>query len=173
MFLGCSISCYAKVRNFMSTIYSELYRLSIVIPARDEEGCIASTVEHLHLELKLHGVAHEIIVVDDGSSDSTWKILQEESDKIPELKPICSPGPHGFGRAITRGLDAISGDAVEIYGGFEAPWESGYEQNINLFTDLPCSPCWLREPCPYDKECMQKIDVKSFLKSINAILSNK
>ena len=33
--------------------------LSIVIPARDEEGCIASTVEHLHVELKLRGVPHE------------------------------------------------------------------------------------------------------------------
>jgi hypothetical protein len=63
--------------------------------------------------------------------------------------------------------------AVVIYGGFEAPWESGYEQNINLFTKLACSPCWLRDPCPYDKECMQKIDVDSVIKSIDAILSNK
>jgi hypothetical protein len=46
-----------------------------------------------------------------------------------------------------------------IYGGFIAPWESGYEQNINLFTKLPCSPCWLREPCPYDKKCMKQITV--------------
>jgi dolichol-phosphate mannosyltransferase len=88
--------------------------LSIVIPARDEEGCIASTVEHLHLELDLRGVPHEIIVVDDGSGDRTWEILQRESQKIPELRPLKSPGPHGFGRAITRGLDAIRGDAVVI-----------------------------------------------------------
>ena len=40
--------------------------LSIVIPARNEEGCIASTVEHLHVELRLHDVPHEIVVVDDG-----------------------------------------------------------------------------------------------------------
>ena len=53
--------------------------LSVVIPARDEEGCIASTIEHLHLELSLHGVPHEIVVVDDGSTDSTWQILQGEA----------------------------------------------------------------------------------------------
>ena len=39
--------------------------LSVVIPARDEEGCIASTIEHLHLELSLHAVPHVIVVVDD------------------------------------------------------------------------------------------------------------
>jgi len=37
--------------------------LSVVIPARDEEDCIASTVEHLHVELSLRGVPHEIVVV--------------------------------------------------------------------------------------------------------------
>ncbi len=87
---------------------------SIVIPARDEEGCIASTVKHLHLELELRGVPHEIIVVDDGSSDNTWSILQAEAKNIPELKPVQNPGPHGFGRAITYGLDAMKGDAVVV-----------------------------------------------------------
>lgn len=88
--------------------------LSIVIPARDEEGCIASTIEHLRLELSLRSVPHEIIVVDDGSTDRTWEILIEEKKKIPELHPVKSPGPHGFGRAITRGLEAMTGDAAVI-----------------------------------------------------------
>jgi dolichol-phosphate mannosyltransferase len=91
-----------------------LRKLSVVIPARDEEGCIASTVEHLHLELRINEVPHEIVVVDDGSTDSTWRILEETADRIGELVPVRNPGPYGFGRAIQRGLAAFSGDAVVI-----------------------------------------------------------
>ena len=89
-------------------------RLSIVIPARDESGCIEATVRHLHLELSLHGIAHEIVVVDDGSSDETWEILERIRGEMPELVPLQNPGPHGFGMAIRYGLARFSGDAVVI-----------------------------------------------------------
>jgi dolichol-phosphate mannosyltransferase len=88
--------------------------LSIVIPARNEEGCIASTVEHLHLELGLNNVPHEIIVVDDGSSDQTWEILQRLKTNNVSLRPIKNEGMHGFGRAIIKGIESISGDAVVV-----------------------------------------------------------
>ncbi|HZE13828.1 MAG TPA: glycosyltransferase family 2 protein, partial [Chthoniobacterales bacterium] len=91
-----------------------LQLLSVVIPARDEEGCIASTVEHLHIELRLRDVPHEIVVVDDGSTDRTWEILQSLHERVPTLAPVHNPGPNGFGRAIIRGLDAMKGDAVVI-----------------------------------------------------------
>lgn len=91
-----------------------LSRLSVVIPARDEEGCIRSTVEHLHLELTMHHVPHEIVVVDDGSQDATWQILTDLRERISELNPVQNTGPHGFGRAIITGLDWMRGDAVVI-----------------------------------------------------------
>lgn len=88
--------------------------LSVVIPCRDEEACVASTVRHLNVELNVRGIPHEIIVVDDGSRDASWSILEQEAAQLPELRPVRNPGPHGFGRAITRGLDAMKGDAVVI-----------------------------------------------------------
>lgn len=88
--------------------------LSVVIPARNEEGCIAATVEHLHVELRLHEIPHEILVVDDSSTDSTWKILQDLHTRIPECKSVQNAGEHGFGRAITFGFHFVSGDAIVI-----------------------------------------------------------
>jgi len=88
--------------------------LSVVIPARDEEGCIASTVEHLHVELRLHNVPHEIVVVDDGSADQTWEILNELKARIAVLFPVQYQGQHGFGRAVICGLDHMKGDAAVV-----------------------------------------------------------
>ena len=91
-----------------------LKMLSIVVPARDEEGCIASMVKHLHLELSEHNVPHDIVVVDDGSKDRTWAILTELKKEIPNLHPVQNNGQHGFGRAIIYGLDNMQGDSVVI-----------------------------------------------------------
>lgn len=96
------------------TILPKLTKLSVVIPARDEAGSIEGTVEHLHLELRLQNVPHEIVVVDDGSRDETWGILQKMRAHIPALVPLQNPGPHGVGRAIAYGLDRMNGDAAVV-----------------------------------------------------------
>jgi dolichol-phosphate mannosyltransferase len=88
--------------------------LSVVIPARDEAGCICSTVEHLHLELRLNEIPHEILVVDDGSKDNTWELLIDLASRLPELRPLRNTGENGFGRAVVYGFEHLSGDAVAI-----------------------------------------------------------
>ena len=93
---------------------NKLQLLSVIIPARDEEGCICSTVRHLELELSMHKVPHEIVVVDDGSTDATWALLLELQTQTPSLRPVKNLGRNGFGRAVICGLDHMAGDAVVI-----------------------------------------------------------
>ena len=88
--------------------------LSVVIPMRNEEGAIGSCVEHLSVELRLHEIEHEIVIVDDGSSDRTWAIAQELMQRIPSLNPVQNTGAHGFGRAVACGIDHSRGDAVVV-----------------------------------------------------------
>ena len=92
----------------------KLQLLSVVIPARNEEGAIPSTLSHLHLELSLRGIPHEVIVVDDGSTDGTWEVLSKAAAEIPEVRPVMNRGLNGFGRAIQLGLSQMRGDAVVI-----------------------------------------------------------
>jgi dolichol-phosphate mannosyltransferase len=87
---------------------------SVVIPARDEAESLPATIEHLHLEFSLNQVPHEIVVVDDGSQDRTWEVLQQLQAKVPGLRPIRNTGAHGFGRAVVLGLRQMRGDAAVI-----------------------------------------------------------
>jgi dolichol-phosphate mannosyltransferase len=100
--------------NAASPPKPDLKLLTVVIPARDEEGCIASTVQHLHLELRLNDIAHEIIVVDDGSTDRTSAVVTALGESIPEIRLVKNGPPHGFGRAIICGLEQMRGDGVVI-----------------------------------------------------------
>jgi dolichol-phosphate mannosyltransferase len=88
---------------------------SVIIPARDEEESLPETLRDIHRTFTAAGVPHEIIVVDDGSTDNTWSVLQTlQRTEIPALSPVQNPGPHGFGRAIIYGLNHSRGDAVVI-----------------------------------------------------------
>ena len=88
--------------------------LSVIIPARDEEGSLPPTLREIRGEFLARAVPHELVVVDDGSRDGTWAVLQSLLKEMPELVPVRNPGPNGFGCAVVCGLDHSRGDAIVL-----------------------------------------------------------
>ncbi len=86
-------------------------KLSILIPAFNEERTIRQILEKVRA-VSVPGVTKEIIVVDDGSADGTWKTL--ETIDWPELVKLRHPKNAGKGRAIRTGLERVTGDVVIV-----------------------------------------------------------
>jgi dolichol-phosphate mannosyltransferase len=91
-----------------------LQLFSVIIPARDEEESLPSTIADIVSTFTAENIPHEIVVVDDGSRDRTWPVLLELKAKYPTLNPTRNTGENGFGRAVVCGLDRSRGDAVVI-----------------------------------------------------------
>jgi dolichol-phosphate mannosyltransferase len=89
-------------------------KLSVVIPARDEAGSIGDTLRGLVATLEGEAIDHEIVVVDDGSSDGTPTVVDRLAAQSPSVRCIRSPYMGGFGLAVRAGLEAYTGDAVAI-----------------------------------------------------------
>src|SRR5262245_30234038 len=84
--------------------------LSVVVPAHDEADTLPSVVPAI---VRAAGdTPHEIIVVDDGSTDSTWSIVQGLKRTYPQIVGIRLTRNFGHQAAILAGLIAARGDAV-------------------------------------------------------------
>lgn len=89
-------------------------KLSVVIPAHNEEGSIYETVSELYKTLLHNNIDHEILVINDNSSDSTESILQELQTQIPSFNYYNNKVPNGFGFAVRFGLQNFTGDCVAV-----------------------------------------------------------
>jgi dolichol-phosphate mannosyltransferase len=89
-------------------------KLSVVIPAHNEQGSIGRTVESLALTLDREQIEHEIVVVADHCSDGTVDEVETLKPRHAGVRVIENQRGGGFGYAVRAGLDAYTGDAVAI-----------------------------------------------------------
>jgi dolichol-phosphate mannosyltransferase len=91
-----------------------ILKLSIVIPAYNEEGSISETITVLYNTLNKYKINHEFIVINDNSSDNTENILVQLKSSIHTLMYFTNNGLNGFGYAVRLGLEKFTGDCVAI-----------------------------------------------------------
>jgi dolichol-phosphate mannosyltransferase len=90
-------------------------KLSVVIPAYNEEESISETLKSLYATLNKYDIPNEIWVTNDNSKDNTLGVLQELQQEIPTLVFETNKGPNGFGYAVRYGLERFSGDCVAVF----------------------------------------------------------
>ena len=120
--------------------------ISVVIPAFNEDANLAPLVSEIGRVLAAH--PHEIIIVDDGSTDGTWDSIARLKDSHPQISGIRLTRNFGHQAALLAGLTAARGDAVIMMDGdgqhppaclprFVAEWERGSHvvQGVRLSTE--------------------------------------
>jgi dolichol-phosphate mannosyltransferase len=89
-------------------------KLSVVIPARNEEGSIEQTVAEIATTLAGERIPFEIVVADDGSTDQTAACVRQAMERYPGTRLVSNTGRHGFGLAVRAGLAQATGEAIAI-----------------------------------------------------------
>lgn len=89
-------------------------KLSIVMPAYNEEESISETIEQIEEAFSKVNIEHEIFIVNDNSKDGTLQVLETLASKYPAVKYETNLGPNGFGYAVRYGLERFSGDCVAV-----------------------------------------------------------
>ena len=98
--------------------------LSIIIPAYNEAENIIDTLDNVTRALEPLAVRHEILVIDDGSTDATAALVTSNLNRFPAVRLLVNERNMGFGWSYRRGVDAAALDHIVMVHGDNA-WGHG------------------------------------------------
>lgn len=86
--------------------------ISIVVPLFNEEESLPELVDWIEKVCSEHGYSHEVIMVDDGSTDDSWRVVQQLSEQYNAVKGIKFQRNYGKSAALNEGFKAAKGNVV-------------------------------------------------------------
>jgi glycosyltransferase involved in cell wall biosynthesis len=110
-------------------------RVSVAIPLHNEEAVLPELLRRVSAVLDaLPGGPHEIVIVDDGSTDRTLAALEEAAAREPRLVAVSLSRNFGHQAAITAALDHVTGDATVVMDGDLQDRPEAIPQFLELFS---------------------------------------
>lgn len=112
--------------------------VSVVVPCYNEESVLPAMIARLKDAADEWGTEYEVILVDDGSRDDTWSLIESQCEADPRWRGVALGRNFGHQIAVWAGLDHSSGDVVtvldadlqdppEVVGEFLQKWAEGYD----------------------------------------------
>ncbi len=89
--------------------------VSVLVPAKDEAGNLALFLELCEATFKNESARYEVVVIDDGSTDGSWALLQELCAKYPFLRPVRHRAQRGIAEALRTGYLHSHGHVLVFY----------------------------------------------------------
>jgi glycosyltransferase involved in cell wall biosynthesis len=86
--------------------------ISVVIPLYNEEESLPELIDWINKVMVENNFTYEVIFIDDGSNDSSWKIITELKSTYPSIRAIKFRRNYGKSAALNVGFDATKGDVV-------------------------------------------------------------
>lgn len=86
--------------------------LSIIIPLKDEEESLPELADWVRRVCESNGYSYEMIMIDDGSTDNSWKVIEQLSKANPSVKGIRFQRNYGKSAALNEGFKAAQGEVV-------------------------------------------------------------
>ena len=89
--------------------------VSIVVPLLNEEDSLPELCAWIERVVNEHGLSYEIILIDDGSTDSSWEVVTSLRAANRHIKGIRFQRNYGKSAALNEGFKAVKGDVVMKY----------------------------------------------------------
>jgi glycosyltransferase involved in cell wall biosynthesis len=87
-------------------------QISVVIPVFNEEESLPELTNWISRVMHDHGFSYEVILVNDGSSDSSWEVIQSLAEKSAAIRGINFTRNYGKSAALDAGFNKASGEVV-------------------------------------------------------------
>lgn len=110
-------------------------KISVILPFYNEEKQIPYTLDAVSAVLDEMGHDYELVLIDDGSKDRTWQVLQEAAASRPNLRAVHFSRNFGKEAAICAGLDLVEGDCVILMDGDLQHPPSYIPQMVKLWSE--------------------------------------
>ena len=86
--------------------------ISVVVPLYNEAESLPELAAWIERVMKEHGFTYEVLFINDGSTDNSWDVIKNLSEKNPALKGVSFRRNYGKSPALNTGFERVQGDVV-------------------------------------------------------------